>query len=123
MAIFILTRLNPILDCTKSAKGTNTFNSNWDPVKGIQEWTELNYTTLIESYGDILQHPVPPLPSITPPLSEVERQIFNEGTFDHVLSRLIMPAVRTALHAAWPLCYPDDSDAVDIGRGGCARSW
>jgi hypothetical protein len=32
-----------------------------------------------------------------------------------------MPAVRTALHAAWPLCYPGDDDAVDIGRGGCAK--
>ena len=32
-----------------------------------------------------------------------------------------MPAVNIILYIAWLLCYPGDNDAVEIGRGGCAK--
>lgn len=45
---------NPILDCSKSSTGANTFNIRWDAVTGLEEWAEFNYETLMQSYGHIL---------------------------------------------------------------------
>lgn len=118
-----LTQPNPLLDCTRSANGPNTFNPKWDYTSGLVEWKEFNYATLAESYGNVLTRPLDhSLSPTSPPLSELEKEIFNEDTFEHLLSRSIIPEVRAALQVAWPICCPDNAeDIVDIGRGGCAK--
>jgi hypothetical protein len=118
-----LTLPNPKLDCSKSSTGTNTFNARWDPITRLDNWAEFNYETLMQSYGHILLQPVPPLPEISPPLTELERKIFTEKTFERVLDRAIMPNVSAALRTAWPLCYSDHEpqDVAEIGKGDQAR--
>ncbi|KAI1617036.1 hypothetical protein EDD37DRAFT_604308 [Exophiala viscosa] len=39
---------NPTLDCTKSSVGANTYNVNWDPVTGLEEWRDFNYDMLMQ---------------------------------------------------------------------------
>ena len=82
---------------------------------GLEDFAEFNIETLKESYGYILLHPIPLLPETSPPLADMEKQIFTEETFETVLERGTMPRVSTALGAAWPLCY-SDSDPQDIAK-------
>lgn len=103
-----LTSSNPILDCTKSSTGTNTFNAKWDAVTGLEEWTEFDYNTLIREYGSVLKRSVPPIPETSPPLSTLDRQVFTERTFEAVLDRVTMPTVSAALRVAWPLYYSNE---------------
>ena len=118
-----LTSPNPSLDCTRSSTGTNTFNAKWDPVTGLEDWTEFGYDNIMHMYGPILQQRVPAIPGSSPPLSRLDKQIFTERTFETVLDRAIMPEVSAALRIAWPLCYPSDdlSEIAEIGKGDKAR--
>ena len=114
---------NPALDCSKSSTGTNSFNARWDPITGLEDLADFNIGTLMESYGYILLHPIPPLPGTSPPLTNLEKQIFTEETFETVLKRDTMPKVSTALGAAWPLYYSnrDPQDFAEISKGAKAR--
>lgn len=114
---------NPSLDCSRSSTGTNTLNAKWDTAMRLQKWTEFNYDTLMQMYGRILQQPVPSIPATYPPLSELEKQIFTERTFETVLERIVMPQVSQALRIAWPYCYAneDSQDVAEVGRGDKAR--
>ncbi|KAK5083836.1 hypothetical protein LTR05_006342 [Lithohypha guttulata] len=114
---------NPSLDCTRCTTGANTVNARWDDVTSLEDWKDFNYETLMKSYGQVLQQPIPPVPEITPPLSTLEKQISTENTFEDVLIRTTMLEVSTALRIAWPLCYSTDvaQDIAEIGRGAKAR--
>lgn len=118
-----LTRPNPILDCSKSSTGANSFNARWDGLTGLEEWTDFNYETLMRSYGDILQQPIPPLPEASPPLTELEKKIFTERTFETVLERDLMPKVSAALRVAWPIYFSshDSQDVAEVAKGDKAR--
>ena len=58
------------------------------------------------------------MPAISPPVSELEKEIFTETTFETVLDREIVPQVSAALRVAWPLFHLNDrEDFAEIGRG------
>jgi hypothetical protein len=118
-----LTRPNPILDCTKSSVGANTFNAKWDPINGLEDWDDFNYNTLMQAHGHVLRQQVPPMPETSPPLTQLEREIFTEDTFGTVLEREIMPQVSAALSVAWSLFYfkHNPKDVAEIGKGAKAR--
>ena len=61
-----LTQANPVLDCSKSSTGANSFNARWDRITGLEDRTDFTYETLMRSYGHILLHPIPPLPDTCP---------------------------------------------------------
>lgn len=88
---------------------------------GLEEWKEFNYQRLMVTFGELLLRPLPLLAAINPRLTGIEPQVFDEDSFEHIFSRAFMPLVRAALLAAWPLCYPDDYDPIDIRRGDCAK--
>ena len=118
-----LTRPNPTLNCTKSLVGTNTFNAKWDPITGLEDWADFNYDTLMRSYGQVLQQQVPSMPETSPPLTQFEKEIFTENTFETVLERELVPQVSAALNIAWPHSYLDHNleDIAEIGKGAKAR--
>lgn len=118
-----LTRPNPTLDCTKSSVGANTFNAKWDPITGLEDWTDFNYNTLMQLHGHVLRQQVSPMPETSPPLTKLERTIFTEDTFETVLERAIMPQVSAALSVAWPLSYfnHNPNDVAEISKGAKAR--
>ena len=118
-----LTQPNPVLDCSKSPTGTNTVNARWDRVTGLKDWAEFNYETLMQSYGHVLLEQISPLPQTSPPLTQLDREIFTEKIFEDVLARAIMPNVSAALRIAWPLCYStqDPEDIAEIKRGDHAK--
>lgn len=91
-----LRRPNPTLDCKKSSVGENTFNAKWNPITGLEDWADFNYSTLMQLHGYILRQQVPPMPETSPPLTKLERIIFTEDTFETVLERGIMPQVSAA---------------------------
>lgn len=117
-----LTLPNPELNCSNSLMGTNTLNARWDPITGLEDWPDFNYDSLLHSYGHILHTRVTSLPAISPPLTELEKEIFTETTFETVLIRDIMPQVSAALRVAWPLLYYNNGDDIaDISKGAKAR--
>ncbi|KAK5202737.1 hypothetical protein LTR96_011284 [Exophiala xenobiotica] len=118
-----LTLPNPMLSCTKSSVGTNTFNAKWDPTTVLEDWADFNYGTLVRSYWQVLQQQVSPTPKTSPPLTDFEKEIFTENTFETILEREIMPQVSAALSVAWLHSYPNHKveDVAEIGRGGKAR--
>lgn len=60
------------------------------------------------------------MPETSPPLTELEKEIFTEDTFETVLERETMPQVSAALSVGWPLSYANHNpqDVAEIGRGG-----
>ncbi|KAK7883397.1 hypothetical protein LTR67_011268 [Exophiala xenobiotica] len=109
-----LTLPNPTPNCSKSSVGTNTFNAKWEPFTGLEDWADFNYDTLQR---------IPPMPETSPPLTELEKEIFTETTFETILEREIMPQVSAALRIAWLHSYSNHKveDVAEIGRGGKAR--
>lgn len=116
---------NPTLDQENSITGGNTTNVRYSAVNGFVEWKEFNYNTLISCYGDVLNHPFPSFPEVQPPLTELEREIWDEDSFEHFLSRATIPSVNWALKLAWSFCaeYWRFESAIiptQVGRGGLA---
>jgi hypothetical protein len=77
---------------------------------------------LLESFGDILKTLDPSLTLPDPGGDVAVREIFDEDTFEHLITESLVQDVRQTLRFTWPLCYPDDAD--DVGkflRGGCAK--
>lgn len=117
-----LTLPNSELNCTKSLTGTNTFNAKWNPITGLEDWTDFNCDTLMQLYGHILLQSVTSVPAISPPLTELEKEIFTETTFETILDREIVPIVSAALCIGWQFLYLNSrEDFVEIGRGAKAR--
>src|SRR6266536_1849812 len=105
---------NPTLDQENSKRGANTTNSNWSPVTGLLEWKEFNYDTLISCYGDVLNHPFSSFPDVQPPLTGREREIWDEDSFEHFLSRALMPSVNLTLRRASSFCAKNWSLASTV---------
>lgn len=80
---------NLILDSANSGKSTLTFNTNWDDVTKIQNWTEFNYNTLLFCYEEVLSYSDSQFPLTSSSLSEFESEIWDEDFFEHLLSRSI----------------------------------
>ncbi|MCJ1474757.1 hypothetical protein MMC13_003417 [Lambiella insularis] len=114
-----LTSPNPVLDCTRSSTGTNTVNARWDVVTALQDWTDFSLETIMQSYSSILLRPIPLIPDISPALTELERKIFTERTFETVLERATVTQVSHALRVGWHFRYPDKDadDAAAIAKG------
>jgi len=90
-----------------------------DPITGLEDWIDFNYNTLMQSHGHVLGQQVPPMPETSPPLTQLEREIFTEDTFETVLDREIMPQVSAALRVAWPLSYSNHNpkDIAETSKG------
>ncbi|KAK2793057.1 hypothetical protein FQN52_002205 [Onygenales sp. PD_12] len=71
-------------------------------------------------YGLVLRAQRGQLLDISPPLSRLEREIFDEDSLDHLLSRSIGPKVSESLRTACEECYPESPD-IDMTRGGRPR--
>ena len=89
---------------------------------GMEDWTDFNYDTIMQLYGHILLQSVASPPAFSPPLTELEKEIFTETTFETVLDREIVPLVSAALRIGWQLLYVSNTeDVAEIGRGAKAR--
>ncbi|PGH35126.1 hypothetical protein GX50_02048 [[Emmonsia] crescens] len=118
----ILSEPNLDADSTNSALDPNTINSAWAPVTGYKKWADFTYETLISCYGDVLRRSLTsPFPGISPPLSRLQREIWDENSLCHFLSRTIMPTVGAALQRGWTICYPGNDDPIDIATGRILR--
>ncbi|KAK2804695.1 hypothetical protein FQN50_006535 [Emmonsiellopsis sp. PD_5] len=118
----ILSEPNPTVDNTNSAKGTNTLNAAWTAVTGFRDWKDFSYGTLMSCYGEVLRRPLESqFPEASPPLTRLEREIWDENSLSHLLARAIIPTVGEALKRGWSLCYPCDNDPIEIRTGGVAK--
>lgn len=117
-----LTERNPVLDNRNSLKGTLTFNERWPVIDQCQDWRDFTFETLMSCYGDVLRASLPQQGlGVSPPLTALECEIWDEDSLDHLLSRAIMPQVSKALARAWDACYQGIPHPIDITRGGRAR--
>ncbi|KAK2755767.1 hypothetical protein FQN54_005917 [Arachnomyces sp. PD_36] len=117
-----LTRENPVLNTDNSLEGSVTRNSDWPMVPGVKVWNDFTFDTLMSCYGEALQHQFPgPFSDISPRLTDLECEIWDEDSLEHLLSRSIIPSVSAGLTSGWDLCYPSCPNRVDITRGGRAK--
>ncbi|RJE18085.1 hypothetical protein PHISCL_09576 [Aspergillus sclerotialis] len=114
-----LSEPNPILDNDGSLPGVPTTIAALPDVTGMHVWTEFTYETMMNLYKHILLCPLPRWPEVSPPLTRLERQIFDEDSLEHLLSRAIMPKINHALDHAWKTLFREDS-CPEISRGGRA---
>jgi len=63
------------------------------------------------------------MPETSPPLTRLEKEFFDENTFETVLERETMPQVSAALSVARPLSYLNHNlkDIAETGKGAQAR--
>lgn len=117
-----LTEPNPRVNNDHSLQGLPTRQDLISPIE-VREWTDFNFPTLMSCYGNLLQARFENLfPGISPRLSDLECQIFDEDTLDHLLSRSVVPAVSVGLRKAWDFCNPHNlNNGIDITRGGRAK--
>lgn len=104
--------------------GTVTINQSWSEVTGWREWREFNTSTLLSCYGSILNKEVPEewLPSISPELTQLETEVWDEDSLRLLLARSINAQVNAALAIAYRLLYKDREKPVEIRGGGFATS-
>ncbi|KAF3481305.1 uncharacterized protein GIQ15_04064 [Arthroderma uncinatum] len=116
-----LTERNPDVNNDNSLKGAPTYQEHLSKIE-LQDWPDFTIETLMACYGHVLERDFDAtFPEISPPISLLERMIFNEDSLDHLLSRSIVPAVSVGLQVAWDLCYPGhEEEVIDITRGGRA---
>jgi hypothetical protein len=102
--------------------GTVTINRSWSAVTGLKEWKEFNMNILLSCYGGILNAPVPDawLPSVSPGLTGLEEEVWDEDSLRLLLARSLNPEVNAALAVAYRLLYEDREDPVEIRGGGVA---
>ena len=117
-----LTRENPTLDSSKSLDGRPT-KCEEKAFTEITDWRDFNIDTLNNCYGDVLdRHWVDPLPGMSPELTGLEKEIFDEDSFQHLMTRSIVSQVNEGLGRALDDIYPDISGIViNMTRGGRAR--
>ncbi|KAK2796646.1 hypothetical protein FQN51_009087 [Onygenales sp. PD_10] len=90
-----------------------------EPIE-IMEWPDFTYETLMACYGPVLRAQRGQLLDISPPLLRLEREIFDENSLDHLLSRSIRRKVSESLMIACEEYYPESPD-INMTRGGRAR--
>ncbi|KAK2793822.1 hypothetical protein FQN50_009977 [Emmonsiellopsis sp. PD_5] len=115
-----LTQPNPSLVNTHSLTGLPTKQDLPHEIE-VVEWEEFNLENLMNCYGHVLRMEFQ-LPDISPPPTNLERNIVDEDSLDHLISRSVIPIVNAALGVAWHCCYPNHQEAlIQITRGGRAR--
>ncbi|KNG85188.1 hypothetical protein ANOM_007146 [Aspergillus nomiae NRRL 13137] len=117
-----LTRKNPTLDSNNSLDGPPP-KCEEKGFSEITDWRDFNIENLNNCYGDVLdRHWVDPLPDIFPGPTGLEQEIFDEDSFEHLMTRSIVPPVNESLARALEDLHPDRSGiAINMTRGGRAR--
>ncbi|OGM42742.1 hypothetical protein ABOM_008186 [Aspergillus bombycis] len=117
-----LTRENPCLDNENSLGGLPT-RAEEKLISEVVNWADFNIETLESCYGDVLnRHWAEPLPDISPDLTQLEREIFDEDSFEHLLSRSIVPQVNESIERALNGLDEDrNRSTISMTRGGRAR--
>ncbi|KAL2359865.1 hypothetical protein RJZ56_007275 [Blastomyces dermatitidis] len=108
-----LTEPNPELNSDNASQGLPTDQA------AISDWDDFTLDTLLACYGDILRKPRSYLPKCSPDLTTLEREIWNEDTFEHLMTRYIVPQVSVGLAKAQS--EMNISNAIDMTRGGRAN--
>ncbi|KAK2804514.1 hypothetical protein FQN50_006589 [Emmonsiellopsis sp. PD_5] len=116
-----LTEPNPKINNGNSKTGPPTEKEPENDVR-IEDWTDFTLDTLSACYGDILRGNRPePCPDISPSLTMVELEIWDEDSLEHLLTRTVVPAVNFSLKEVWAKHFPDNEDKViEMTRGGRA---
>ncbi|QSS64360.1 hypothetical protein I7I51_01427 [Histoplasma capsulatum] len=110
-----LTEPNPELDSSNSLIGRPTFQQYSETIE-LTPWHDFTLDTLLACYGDILRKPRSSLPKCSPDLTKLESEIWNEHTFEHRMTRPIVPQVSVGLVQAQSEMRV--SSAIDMTRGG-----
>ncbi|KKZ62164.1 hypothetical protein EMCG_03363 [[Emmonsia] crescens] len=113
-----LTAPNPELDNDNVPEGRPTFQDIKSDII-IQPWSEFTLDTLLACYSNALQKTRTSLQDCSPPLTKLEREIWNEDSFEHVLTRSIVPQVNVSLDIVLPEI--EVSNAINMTRGGRAK--
>ncbi|PGG98355.1 hypothetical protein GX51_06842 [Blastomyces parvus] len=113
-----LTEPNPKLDSDNSSQGLPTEQADIAEIK-LRDWDDFTLDTLLACYGDILRKPRSSLPKCSPDLTTLECEIWTEDTFEHLMTRSIVPQVSVGLAKAQR--EMSISNAIDMTRGGRAN--
>ena len=117
-----LAEANPFVDDTQSLRGPPTQVDVDEDLK-TTPWVDFTFENLNNCYGDVLTDIIRDFSSISPALSDLEREIFDEDSLDHLLSRSVVSAVSDGLREAGNLLHPHDKNRhIDVTRGGRARN-
>ncbi|KLJ13877.1 hypothetical protein EMPG_09372 [Blastomyces silverae] len=114
-----LTERNPELNSDSASQGLPTSMAAISDIKRI-DWDDFTLDTLLACYGDILRKPISSLPNCSPDLTNLEREIWTEDTFEHLMTRSIVPHVSVGLAKAQS--EMNISNAIDMTRGGRAST-
>ncbi|KAK2775372.1 hypothetical protein FQN52_003136 [Onygenales sp. PD_12] len=96
-----LSVVDPDLDRTNVKKGLNSFNTNWDVLEGVEEWTDFTYENLIAMLGDLLARPYQQHELHTPaPIQRSTCCIVDEPTVTAVILKWNHTIVDCALETA-----------------------
>ncbi|WEW60302.1 hypothetical protein PRK78_005787 [Emydomyces testavorans] len=116
-----LTEPNPTLDNRFSLPGLPTRHVSDEQLEK-KDWIDFTYENLMSCYGHILQMEFDrPFPEISPSLAALECRIFDEDSFEHLLSRSVVPVVNESLTKAWMKLFPNMDKVISMTRGGRAR--
>ncbi|KFY95927.1 hypothetical protein V498_03005 [Pseudogymnoascus sp. VKM F-4517 (FW-2822)] len=109
-----LTRPNPKIDASCTSEGTNTISGAWTHVTSWVEWTEFEHGTLRSMFKDVVEaewkDPVRPDEG-----SSFDREIWDEDTLEHLLSKEMLPPVNDAFRQATRVLK---CPKVHLGRAG-----
>ncbi|PGH33496.1 hypothetical protein GX50_03652 [[Emmonsia] crescens] len=114
-----LTAPNPKLDNQNAPEGRPTFQEIKSDII-IQPWSEFKLDTLLACHSHALQKTRTSLHDCSPPLTKLELEIWNEDTFEHVMTRSIVPQVNVSLDIA--LSEMEVSNVINMTRGGRANA-
>ncbi|PGG97275.1 hypothetical protein AJ79_09261 [Helicocarpus griseus UAMH5409] len=110
-----LTEPNPELDSDNALKGPPTFHEVRSEIVPVP-WTDFTLETLLACYGDVLKRRYKePFPPCSPTLTSIERDIWDEDSFEHLISRAIVPQVNVSLG------FTDNKKSINMTRGGRAK--
>ena len=115
-----LSRPNSLVDSTESLEGFPTKISSSTQITGMRPWKGFTYQTLMNLYGGVLQQTLPWLPDVNPPLTSLEKQVFDEDSLEHLLSRTVVPSVNYTLEHAWSVLH-NENVCPQMSRGGRAK--
>lgn len=115
-----LSRPNSLVDSTESLEGFPTKISSSTQITGMRPWKGFTYQTLMNLYGGVPQQTLPWLPDVNPPLTSLEKQVFDEDSLEHLLSRTVVPSVNYTLEHAWSVLH-NENVCPQMSRGGRAK--
>ena len=109
-----LTRPNPEIDASRTSEGTNTISGAWTHVQSWQEWTEFKAGTLHSMFKDVVEADWkdPERPNEG---SSFDREIWDEDSLEHLLSKEVFPPVNAAFRQAARILK---CSKVHLGRAG-----